>query len=219
MQVRTDLVSGLVATTVVLGLRAWIGAPAAATELGPVFAGALAPLLANVGANWASSITASIGGRIYRRVFGATATTDDSDGDAALTAVLTQGYLALFQGELDQAESRFADTLTISRAIGARVLEGIALSNVATVQSRRGKVHDAIAIWTHALRVHDDSGDRAAAMETLIGLGDAYIRIGASDQARDCLLQALAYCHALGNQPRAALAEQLLARLSPAAED
>jgi tetratricopeptide (TPR) repeat protein len=129
------------------------------------------------------------------------------------------GNLAFFQGDRDRAESHFVDALAIERAIGDRVLEGISLSNVAAIHFLRGNVGDAVGIWFGALRLHDELGDRATAIETLSGLGVAYARGGAPDQGRGYLEQALAHCHALGNQEHAALVEKLLDELLPAAEE
>ena len=86
-------------------------------------------------------------------------------------ALHSAGVLAYSQGDFDQAERRYEQSLAISERVGDHTGVGNALSNLGIVAQERGNLTRARDLYERALTLRQELGDRKGVAIALNGLG------------------------------------------------
>ncbi|MGH2615017.1 MAG: ATP-binding protein, partial [Thermomicrobiales bacterium] len=87
------------------------------------------------------------------------------------------------QGDLDLAESHFAEALRQLQELGDSYGAGIALANLGRVARDRGQYWEAAALYAEALTLHWDDGDSGRIASCLTGLGIVAALAGQGERA------------------------------------
>jgi tetratricopeptide (TPR) repeat protein len=109
---------------------------------------------------------------LFRRLLGKL----DSHWDSAFLNNLGIIYCSL--GEYQQALDNYQQSLTISREIGDRSSEGIALHGLGCVYFSRGDYSNGIDYYDQSLVISREIGDRPTEFRTLDSLGNIYYLLG-----------------------------------------
>ena len=94
------------------------------------------------------------------------------------------GFVLKAQGRYEPAQEHYGEALSIFRALGDLVGQGMVLGNLAELQRVSGRPAQAVQTFSEALAVIRDAGDRNAEAEALWNLGYALHALGQRDQAR-----------------------------------
>ena len=107
-------------------------------------------------------------------------------------------YLSLRQYQ--QATDLYDQVLAITREIGDRAGEGVALGNLGSTYLRLGQYHKAIDLYEQDLAITREIGNRAGEGSALVNLGSAYLKLGQYYKAIDLYEQDLAITREIGNR-------------------
>ncbi len=109
-----------------------------------------------------------------------------------LAAVLNQAGLALdLAGEPERARGSFDRARAVSREIGDRRGEAVAISNLARWETARGDLYRGVELHREALAIWRDLGRAGQEATTLTNLGVTLTRLGIYSRATDVLHDAL----------------------------
>lgn len=118
-------------------------------------------------------------------------------GDAFGVAMSSNaiGLVHLREHRLERARESLDHCLLLTREIGERRWEGIALGNLAAVELRLGRPRKAVTLAEWAVTIHRETHDRITEFATLACLGMAWRDLGDLESALGALHEAL---HAAG---------------------
>ena len=122
-------------------------------------------------------------------------------GDAGALAHtrLHQGYVAMFQGDLDLAEARGEEALTTAMAISQGFRLNAPLWLLAHVALVRRDDERAAALHDRLLAAAREGGDEMSLANALYGMGVLAVRRGQPDAALASFAEATTVCHAFGD--------------------
>jgi predicted ATPase len=100
--------------------------------------------------------------------------------------------VALAQGEGARGEALAEQSLVLSRAMGDRGLEGLALNDLGVAAWLRGDMERAAARWAASLALFREVGVAAGAAVVLTNLGRLAALQSQREQARSCFVESLA---------------------------
>ncbi|HSQ78985.1 MAG TPA: tetratricopeptide repeat protein, partial [Candidatus Bathyarchaeia archaeon] len=89
-----------------------------------------------------------------------------------------------------RAREYFVESRDLARLIGDRVMEGVALANMAVVLSRQGNYREALAGEEEALRLVREVKDKFLEMQGLNEKGETHLGLKEYDAALDCQVKA-----------------------------
>jgi DNA-binding SARP family transcriptional activator/tetratricopeptide (TPR) repeat protein len=104
----------------------------------------------------------------------------------------TTSLLHRARGELDRAEAMVGQSLQIFRAVGDELLTAFALQARAKTRLRQGRPEGLVDDLRAALEVSRRHGDRFGAALSLRTLGELYLSVGRTAQARGCFAESVA---------------------------
>ena len=114
-------------------------------------------------------------------------------GDRSERAIALNSIGLLYVGgikDYEKAMAFFQETLGLSRLIGYRLMEGVAVANIAAVYSLQGKYGEALGRHEEALKIIRESKDRFLEMQGLNEKGETLLGLREYDLALDCQLKA-----------------------------
>ncbi|MBO9539096.1 tetratricopeptide repeat protein [bacterium] len=123
------------------------------------------------------------------------------------------GNLAANRGDFREAEAHHARALALRNQLGDRFGSGASRCALACAWLRAGKIPEAIEGFRRGLRLIEVSGAAELRTEGLIGLAQALMVAGETDEARQQLRQALEDARRTRNVLQQGAAHLLLARL------
>jgi len=129
-----------------------------------------------------------------------------ADQDGRLRALYLLGAVAVEQGALADAESRFEMARTLARQLGDTLFEAHAANNLASVAHLRGDAVTALSLYRAALLGYQRLGDRRGTAQTYHNLGLAFRELGAWQDADEATVQALRHARLVEDAALAALA-------------
>src|SRR5262249_41240096 len=94
-------------------------------------------------------------------------------------------------GEVLKALEKHNEALPISRAIGARSVEGYTLHHIGTAYNSLGEVQKALDTFNEALLIRRAIGERSEEADTLLGIAQVERKRGNLIQARQSIEQAI----------------------------
>jgi tetratricopeptide (TPR) repeat protein/transcriptional regulator with XRE-family HTH domain len=106
----------------------------------------------------------------------------DTAGQAVCHRILAAACADL--GDLDQARSHFADSLTLYQRLGNQPGQARVHQNLGVLAERQGDYAEALRHAEQALRLYRDIGDRASEAVSLNAVGWCHILLGDYEQAR-----------------------------------
>ena len=112
-----------------------------------------------------------------------------ADGEVSAIQNIGEAYDLL--GEKQKALDYYAQALTLARSIGAKQVEGIISTNLATLYSSLGEKEKARDMYLQALEIHRATGNRTTEADTLHLLGFLHYELEDTQRALDYLTQAL----------------------------
>ncbi len=122
------------------------------------------------------------------------------DAGALAYARLHQGYVAIYQGDLERAVTRGEECLTTAGAIA----QGFSLNGARWLLARaslaRGENGRAAGLYAQLLASARAEGDEISVVNSLIGLAILAERRGETEQALAGFAEAAAYCRGPGNR-------------------
>ncbi|MCB9668342.1 MAG: winged helix-turn-helix domain-containing protein [Alphaproteobacteria bacterium] len=126
----------------------------------------------------------------------------------ALEARVRSGWLALYEGDVERAESTLREARQDARRSGASSLEAMAEVRLASLVHRRGDARAAIRHLQRALGLQQALGEAVSAARSRSNLAMMHAELGEHEQAREHLEEALADDRAAGVE--AAVPQHLL---------
>ncbi len=133
--------------------------------------------------------------------------------DRASTLV-TLGLAEWRCGKMEQALSRFAAALPLTRELGDRLHESVVLENLGLVLSRHGRAEEARATHEAALAIKREAGDRSGERIALLNMGSLDREQGRVESARARLEEALELARELGDRAGEGSAINILGALN-----
>ncbi|MFH1859894.1 MAG: tetratricopeptide repeat protein [bacterium] len=123
------------------------------------------------------------------------------DDKAAIIKILTElGYALYIGGKLQDALKYSKEALEISREIGDRMGESVALNGIGTVYQSMGESQDALKYMQEALGISREIGNYMVESTALSGIGMVYQSLGEPQNALKYAREALEISRAIGDR-------------------
>lgn len=121
-----------------------------------------------------------------------------ADGTAAAQTLNNIGELQVQAGEFSSARHSFEESLSFLEVDGSRYDRATVRRNLAEALTESGEPATALVMFRETLAEFRSLGDRKSQAETLVGIGDAYWRLGSAEESGRHLLEALKIAQDIG---------------------
>ncbi|MGW2663775.1 protein kinase domain-containing protein [Nocardia tengchongensis] len=137
--------------------------------------------------------------------------TQQEDSLISALAAYAEGWLALFNGEIDRAQSSLKEAVQAASALGVLTVELQALMLLGWTHQSSGQTSRAVTYHEEALAIAESHGDSVYRSYALWSMGVSTWRNGDSDRAERLIGEALRLTRVIGNQITTAIILQSLA--------
>ena len=127
------------------------------------------------------------------------------DFDGRMRALNLLGVIGFERGQVDQAERRLTEALSIAYRLEDSLLAARACNNLASVAHLQGRPEEAVSLYRGALLGYQRLGDRRGTAETYHNLGLAYRQLTDFNEADKAVTQAVRHAESVGEPTLLAL--------------
>ena len=127
------------------------------------------------------------------------------DFDGRMRALNLLGVIGFERGQLEEAERRLTEALSIAYRLEDSLLAARACNNLASVAHLRGRPEEAVGLYRGALLGYQRLGDRRGTAETYHNLGLTYRQLADYDEAEKAVMQAVRHAESVGEPTLMAL--------------
>ena len=115
------------------------------------------------------------------------------------------GLIAHERGQLDEAESWFRKSLTISEELGDQARAAVTNYHLGIAAFTRGQLDEAEKCYRKSLAIEEELGDQPGAADSYQELGNVALSRGRLDEAESWYRKSLTLNEEFGNKPRIAM--------------